>query len=585
MFVLVILKRKKGNDTMKKRVILLSLLLLCATSSAINGQYQMIHYEEKSSLQIESSDLLLISPAEFTDSLQPFVTHKMQQGIRTIHRTIEDISFEFPGRDSAEKIKYCIKDAIEIDSIRFVLLVGGIDFIPSRYTHVYYQDDFGYPTPSQWVFPSDYYYADIYDVNGTFSSWDSNHNDVFAEYDWGGKFDTIDYTPDVYVGRLPCLNQEELSVCIQKIIQYESTQAWTQHWFNTLVCIGGDSLPYDSENIDEGEYVQQHVIEILQGFLPNTVWASMGSLWSSVNINDAINEGAGFVFFNGHGLYNMWATHPHNENSWIPRGSYTLDDINALENKDQLPIIISDACYHCQYDVHPDCFAWSFVRQPSGGAIAFIGGSDTDLAYPGTAIIEKGIERLCLEISHNYMHGCRYLGQLIGTAISNYTKGELHEIDILTVLQNHLFGDPSMQISGSSNPPETPEPPIGPSSGNVDVSYSFSVSTIDPDGDDIFYLLDWGDGNISGWIGPYPSAELCFTDHLWETQGEYSIRVRAKDQFGIQSEWSDSIQITIPNNKQVISFERIFFMSILLIKDIQLFLNCLCTNCYAQTLS
>ena len=50
---------------------------------------------------------------------------------------------------------------------------------------------------------------------------------------------------------------------------------------------------------------------------------------------------------------------------------------------------ISDACYHGQYDVFDDCFAWSFVRNPHGGAIAFIGGSDTDLAYSGEQLFRK----------------------------------------------------------------------------------------------------------------------------------------------------------------------------------------------------
>ena len=233
----------------------------------------------------------------------------------------------------------------------------------------------------------------------------------------------------------------------KKYVQYETSQAWSQEWFSNIICIGGDSLPGDTENINEGEYVQQQVIDILKEFTAEKIWVSNGNLRTSSDITEAINKGAGFVFFNGHGLHDSWATHPHNSNAWIPHGSYTLDDIHALENNEKLPIIISDACYHCQYDVYDDCFAWSLVRHPQGGAIAFIGGSDTDLAYPGTAIIQKGIERLCIEISTEYMNKCPFLGSLLGNAIRRYTDDEMNEIDMITVLQNHLFGDPSLRIS------------------------------------------------------------------------------------------------------------------------------------------
>ncbi len=155
-------------------------------------------------------------------------------------------------------------------------------------------------------------------MNGTFSSWDSNNNGVFAEYAWGGNYDAVDFKPDVYVGRLACNNENEVDVCVQKIITYETSQAWSQEWFTTVVCVGGDSLPGDADNIDEGEYVQQHVIDILEGFIPQRIWASNGNLRTSSAINEAINTGAGFVFFNGHGLNDIWATHPHNSNVWIP---------------------------------------------------------------------------------------------------------------------------------------------------------------------------------------------------------------------------------------------------------------------------
>lgn len=529
---------------------ILLVILFFITSSLGNGLQANI------SVPI-SCDLIIITSEEYLAFLDTFIHHKDSMNIQTWLKTTEDIYETYPGRDNPEKIKYFIRDMLENYNTEYVLFIGNTTIVPTRYTNIYYEDDFGYPTPTHWIFPSDFYYADLYDMNGDFSSWDSNGNDIFAEYNWGGNFDTFDLTPDICVGRLPCNNNQEIEVCIQKIITYETNKAWSETWFNDIICIGGDSLPYDTENIDEGEYVQQHVIDILEGFIPTRIWASLGKLYTPQSINDAINNGAGFVFFNGHGLSNLWATHPHNSNLWIPSGSYTIDHIDVLENKERLPIIISDACYHCHFDRHDDCFAWSFVRNPHGGAIAFIGGSDTDLGYPGTAIITKGIERLCLEISYQYIDGCQYLGRLITNAIRTYTNDTINEVDIITVLQNHLFGDPSLKISGTSHPPLTPEPPIGEISGKIHVEYRYTMNTEDPDEDDIYYLIDWGDDTTSKWLGPFESGESCIATHIWENQGLYQLKVRAKDEHGIQSNWSEPLELSMPQPRFSMIIEQL----------------------------
>ena len=550
---------------MKKLMIFLVIwMLIFLTATGTTGSFQ-VSQNNFECVRNDTYDLVIITPSQFSVLLQSFIDYKNARGVNTFLKTTEAIYQEYDGRDQAEQIKYFIKYSIETYQTNFVLFIGGIDAVPTRYTHIYYTGDFGYPTPNQWIFPSDFYYADIYDTNSNFSSWDSNNNGIFAEYAWNGNYDVLDFKPDVYIGRLPCNNDNELQICIEKIYLYEISQAWSQGWFSNLICIGGDSLPSDTENIDEGEYVQQHVIALLQGFTPKRIWASNGNLRTSSDINEAINKGAGFVFFNGHGLHDTWATHPHNSNVWIPTGFYGLDDINALENDHQLPIVISDACYHCQYDVYDDCFAWSFVKNPNGGAIAFIGGSDTDLAYPGTAIIQKGIERLCLEISYEYMQNCPFLGALIGRAISRYTDDEMNEIDMITVLQNHLFGDPSLRISGSSQPPLIPNSPTGISSGEINVNYTYACITIDPDDDQLYYMWDWGDGTPMIWMGPYYSGQNASASHIWTKRGTYSIKVRAKDTTGSVSGWSDPMPVTMPYlcNKSIFRVLELFLQRFL----------------------
>jgi hypothetical protein len=495
-------------------------------------------------------DMVIISKSAYNDTIQTLINHKNSLGINTFFKTTDEIYGNFPGRDNAEQIKYFLKDAKEQHSINYVLFVGGAADIPGRYTHIYFDEPFYYPTPDEWIFTSDFYYADLYDQTGAFSSWDTNENDIFAEHNWSGNTDEIDLVPDLYVGRLACINEIQVQTCVNKIINYETEESWGQNWFTNLVLIAGDGIPFDEENVDESEYLQEFIIENMSGFVPNCLWASNGGLSDAYNINDAINEGAGFVFFNGHGSHNLWATYLHNSWVMVPPGYYKTFHINQLTNINALPIVISDVCHHLQYDVYNDCFGWSFVSNPNGGAIAFIGGSDVDLAYSGTRIVEKGIEKLCLKISMLYQTGIANLGDLWGNGLIEYQPGENDTIDLLTILQNHLIGDPSLQIASSSQPPNKPNPPQGPTQGRIKEPYTYKAVTTDPDNDKLYYLFDWGDDSVDEWNGPHESGELCTVTHTWQKQGTYKVKVKAKDeQHGVQSEWSDPLTVTITKGK------------------------------------
>lgn len=97
----------------------------------------------------------------------------------------------------------------------------------------------------------------------------------------------------------------------------------------------------------------------------------------------------------------------------------------------------------------------------------------------------------------------------------------------------------------ASDPPETPGIPDGPNNGMTDVEYSFSATTTDPNGDQIFYKFDWGDGKESDWVGPYNSGDPGSASHIWKDGGDFEVRAKAKDTFGKESNWSSPHTITI----------------------------------------
>ena len=81
------------------------------------------------------------------------------------------------------------------------------------------------------------------------------------------------------------------------------------------------------------------------------------------------------------------------------------------------------------------------------------------------------------------------------------------------------------------------------------VDTTFSSSTTDPEGASLHYLFDWGDGNDSGWVGPFASGQTAEASHNWTNLGAYEVKVMAKDNYGARSEWSDVAIINIVENE------------------------------------
>jgi len=100
-----------------------------------------------------------------------------------------------------------------------------------------------------------------------------------------------------------------------------------------------------------------------------------------------------------------------------------------------------------------------------------------------------------------------------------------------------------------NNPPLKPDKPTGPTSGKIGREYSYYIMTTDPDGDQLFYQWDWGDGSFSQWLGPYNSGEEISASHSW-SEGSYNIKVKSKDIHNEESNWSDPLPISMPKNKQ-----------------------------------
>ena len=106
-----------------------------------------------------------------------------------------------------------------------------------------------------------------------------------------------------------------------------------------------------------------------------------------------------------------------------------------------------------------------------------------------------------------------------------------------------------------NQPPEIPSTPSGPSSGYTETLYSYSTSTTDPDGDKIKYIFYWDDGNGS-WTELVDSGTAVNKSHSWDSPGTYYVKVKAEDEHGLESNWSDELVVNIgaPNQPPIATF-------------------------------
>ena len=456
-------------------------LLRTAGNAAITISYILPSPTQASTTQYQ---LVIIAARDFVKPVQPLVNFKESKGITTKVVTPDDACqgtyFPAQGRDCAEKMKYFIKNAIEQWGTKYVLLIGGrydgvtheTWWVPVRYSHL---NDGG-----EGSYLTDLYFSDIYNPDGSFSSWDSNNNSIFGEWNATTK-DVVDMYPDVYVGRLPCTSGSQVKIMVQKIITYETT-TYGSAWFKQFLGVAGDTYPDPNDPYYEGEMATNASYAQLKdlGFNASFLWTSNGRMTGPDSVIEEFSKGFGFVHFSGHGNPMVWATHPPQNNTGV-RGPTSLQ-MRELSNGDEQPIVIVGGCHNNQFNTSllnilkgvlddglkyfkrtppygaffynewvPRCWGYGMASQQKGGAIAVIANTGLGYGEPGAHTLTmrgRFLEWLFFKAYHD---GKQKLGETHAADLISYMNEYPpmdDQIDCKIVQEWALFGDPSLQIGG-----------------------------------------------------------------------------------------------------------------------------------------
>jgi hypothetical protein len=237
-------------------------------------------------------DYIIITVPEFVSACEPFKLHK--ETVRDFRTLIVDTSQIFAEFDSSSAPEDNIRNFISYAGTFwreprpvYFLLVGNVQAVPNFTIQP--------PHPSLSESYSDYYYRySIYDIDTT--------------------------TTDFYLGRIPALNENEVTNYFSKVIEYESInnlEPWMNN--NLFVCLEDsffgflNNAIYISENILP-EFTYSTIISHLEG---SPYYGNKDSILNEVN-----ETGFSVVWFQG----------LNSDSFFISPDYFNINDVNGFNN-------------------------------------------------------------------------------------------------------------------------------------------------------------------------------------------------------------------------------------------------------------
>ncbi|MFX0104314.1 MAG: C25 family cysteine peptidase, partial [Candidatus Hodarchaeota archaeon] len=353
------------------------------------------------------------------------------------------------------------------ENIQWVLLAGDAqsNLIPIR--EVYNPDVIYVPETSEccginnYYKPTDFYYADL---TGT---WDSDGNDIWGEsaaYNAYG-MDEISWTPDVYVGRFPASDANELEEMVNKTLKYEKNPN-IGNWMNRMLLAGAISSYYgypDTTDEDEArltEYIWSNYVldEMTFTHLHKTTGSftpispnppNSEAVLDNNNFDINFDSGYSTVMFAGHGDPTRMVS------VGISGSVYDSTDASTSSNINMPSLFYGDSCYSSSYDIYDNTIGELLIKRSNAGAIGFIGAlraswyfpDDEDLKYlnrANTKLFWKAFfeEKKYQQGRTLYDSKVAYMNSDIFT--SSYTMR--YEPERKNVLTYNLLGDPEVDI-------------------------------------------------------------------------------------------------------------------------------------------
>ncbi len=312
-------------------------LLARTASFAFESVYRksVLNYsrDTRSTLNRYPLGYLILTPASFRTTLQPFIDMKVRQGYNVT------VSIVGTGAGTIGSTTTAIKTYLQgvWDSATatnpapsFCLLVGDTPQIPA------------------WT-----------------STTDMGHVSDLSYFRLHGN----DYIPEMYYGRFSATTIAELQPQIDKSLQYEQFSMPDPSYLQQVVMIAGVDTNFGPSNANgQINYGTQNYFNSQHGITSHTyLYPSSGSNSNEALIQTNLSSGIGFANYTAHGDVDQWYD-PY----------MTISNINVLTNANKYFVAIGNCCLTNHFDT-PLCFGEAMLRASNKGAVAYIGGNNSTL--------------------------------------------------------------------------------------------------------------------------------------------------------------------------------------------------------------
>ena len=489
-------------------------------------------YNQQPLADRDTYDYVIITLDSLTDDITALTAWETMKGRSVYVATTDWISNTYSGYDLAAKMRAFLRDKYLTWGIEYVCLIGDYDDVPMRRT----AQDLGYGAPE-----TDFYYAELSSPDST--SWDSD-----GDHNYGENSDSIDYLAEVHVGRIPWSDPTTVANICQKSADYE--QNADNSYKKNILLLGAFFWDNDPNPVTDNAELMEEIVSnswfnswtktrmYEQGY---SSYSSDADITRTNVVSDWGSNQYGFVNWAGHGSpTGCYRYHP--STAFI-----TSSDCTSL-NDNYPAIIFADACSNSDTD-HLN-LGKAMIKQ---GGVGFVGATKVALGSPGWNSPNDGSSQ-----------SMDYYFTVAVTSLA-HTQGSGHTDTLRIMYQNGLWsynkyetfewgalwGNPDLgmtYIPGIPTP-SRPQTPMGPEYGEINETYTFRSYATHPDDSNLQYRWNFG-GDITDWSSFVPEGQTVSQTYTWEEQGNYLVRVQARDVDEVEGPWSNALQITIstPNH-------------------------------------
>ncbi|MCX6640751.1 MAG: C25 family cysteine peptidase [bacterium] len=327
----------------------------------------------------EPGGMLIICYDDFIPDVQPLADWKNQKGIPTTLVPVSTI-----GNNSTD-IKHYIKNYYRTHDLAYVLLVGDSPQV------------------------------------ATFSSGSDPVYALLRAADW---------YPGIFVGRFSAETAAQVQTQVQRTLEYEKYPDAAADWYHIGLGTADQSGPTNPEPTDA-----DHLTKIAR-HLTRWNYTQMDSVYTpwgnTANITNFLNQGKSIWNYAGHGSLTMMG--PPN---------FTITNVNALQNDNKLPHIVTVACNTGQFAGYT-CLGEAFLRATNSttheptGAIGCYMSKISQTWFPPYDMQDEGVDLLARDSVITFGGMC-FNGS--GLMIDNFGANGENEFKNWVV-----FGDPSLYV-------------------------------------------------------------------------------------------------------------------------------------------